>query len=287
MIKRILSVALVFFVLTAANQPTVNTKAVVTTMLGSIDKIKTLSYSMKGWERLKDGKQQYSEIDAKVQVSPQKIYIYSKAEPNKDVEILYNEELYGKKAYVNAGKMIPNLKLDPFSGRMRDKQHHTILNTGFTTFSGIINDALKRQQKEMPDAFEKYCNYEGDITWNGLNCYKITITDPTFAYIDYVVKEGDDIEKLERTRYVCGHLIIEKNPHVKDFWSLKPGMKIKIPTSYAKKTLLYVDKATHIPVVQIMSDEVGQFEKYEFYNVKINPVFKANEFSGDFEGYKF
>jgi len=278
MIKRIFSIALVFFVFTAANQPVVNTKAVVTGMLASIDNIKTLSYNMKGWERMKDGKQQFSEIDAKIQVKPQRIYIYNKAEPNKDVQILYNEEIWGPKAYVNAGKFIPNLKLDPFGGRMREKQHHTILNTGFATTAGIIRNALQRQQKEMPDAFEKYVQYEGDIAWNGIECYKITITDPTFAYIDYVVKEGEDVEKLERTRYICGHLIIEKNPSVKDFWSLKPGMKIKIPTSYAKKTVMYIDKKTNLPLVQIMSDEVGQFEKYEFYNVKVNPVFAADEF---------
>jgi outer membrane lipoprotein-sorting protein len=276
--KKLFSLALVLFVLVAANQPTVNTKAVVTNMLTSIDNVKTLSYTMKGWERMKDGKQQFSEIDAKIQVKPQKIYIYNKAEPNKDVQILYNEELWGTKAYVNAGKFIPNLKLDPFGGRMRDKQHHTILNTGFATTSGIIKNALQRQQKEMPDAFEKYVQYEGDITWNGIECYKITITDPTFAYIDYVVKEGEDVEKLERTRYICGHLIIEKNPSVKDFWSLKAGMKIKIPTSYAKKTVMYIDKKTNLPLVQIMSDEVGQFEKYEFYNVKVNPVFSENVF---------
>jgi hypothetical protein len=234
---------------------------------------------MKGWERLAPGKDQYSEMDVKLQVNPRKIYIYNKAEPNKDVQILYNEANWGNKAYVNAGRFIPNLKLDPFGGRMRDKQHHTILNTGFITTGGIIRNAIKRQQTEMPDAFEKFCVYEGDITWNGIACYKISITDPTFTYIDYTVKEGDDVEKLERSRFICGYLIIEKNPGVKDFWSLKPGMKIKIPTSYAKKTVMYIDKKTNLPLVQIMNDETGQFEKYEFYNVVVNPSFKVEEFN--------
>lgn len=277
--KVVLSTLIVFFIATAFNKPTNEAKVVIDKMLVSIDKIKTLSYTMKGWERLKDGKDQYSEIDAKLNVKPQRIYIHSKAEPNKGVQIIYNEEFYGQKAYVNAGKFIPNLKLDPFSSRMRDKQHHTILNTGFATLGSIIKNALQRAEKEATqEDFNKFLKYEGDITWNGLNCYKITITDPTFTYLDYTVKEGDDIESLERQKFICGYVIIEKNNDVKDFWSLKPGMKIKIPSSYAKKTILYIDKATHLPVVQIMSDEVGQFEKYEFYNVKVNPTFDENTF---------
>jgi len=277
--KKIFLPLFVLFLFVAANKPTNEAKVIIDKMLVSIDKINTLSYTMKGWERLKDGKDQYSEIDAKLNVKPQKIYIHSKAEPNKGVQIIYNEEFYGKKAYVNAGKFIPNLKLDPFSSRMRDKQHHTILNTGFATLGGIIKNALKRAEKEATqEDFNKFLKYEGEVTWNGINCYKISITDPTFTYLDYEVKEGDDVEKLEREKFICGYLIIDKNDNVKDFWSLKPGMTIKIPSSYAKKTILYIDKATYLPIYQVMSDEVKQFEKYEFYNVKLNPTFSGTEF---------
>jgi outer membrane lipoprotein-sorting protein len=285
MMRKISVVALLFFLITAVRFE-ISSRTIIYNMLSAIDNLKTVSYTMKSWERF-DGKDHFSEIDAKVMVNPQKVYVYSKTPPNKDVEVLYNESLYGNKAYVNAGRMIPNLKLDPFGSRMRNMQHHTILNTGFNTLGRIIKNALERQQKEAPNDFDKLFVYEGDVTWNGISCYKMVINDPTFTYIDYIVKEGDDVEKLERERFICGYLIIEKNPSVKDFWSLKPGMKIKIPSSYAKKTVLYIDKKTYLPVVQIMSDDVGQFEKYEFYNVKVNPVFKENEFTDSFEGYRF
>ncbi len=262
-------------------------KVIVDKMLAAIDNIKTLSYTMKGWERLDGSKQQYNEVDVKLNVNPQRIFLLSKAPPNKGVQILYNPDLWGDKAYVNAGRLIPNLKLDPFGSRMRNLQHHTILNTGFATFGSIIKNALDRQKKEMPDGFDKYCRIDGSITWNGIACYKIIVTDPTFKYVEYTVKEGDDVEKLERQKHICGYLIIEKNSNVKDFWSLKPGMSIKIPSSYAKKTTLYVDKKTFLPLVQIMEDEVGPFEKYEFYDVKVNPQFAPNEFTDKFEGYSF
>jgi len=277
--KVILLISVLFITAAAFSKPTNEAKVIIEKMLASIDKLKTLSYTMKGWERLNDGKDQYSEIDAKLNVKPQKIYIHSKAEPNKGVQIIYNEEFYGKKAYVNAGKFIPNLKLEPFSSRMRDKQHHTILNTGFSTLGNIIKNALQRAEKEAKqEDFDKFLKYEGEITWNNINCYKITITDPTFSYINYTVKEGDDVESLERSKFICGYLIIDKNENVKDFWSLKPGMVIKIPSSYAKKTTLYIDKNTMLPIYQVMSDESKQFEKYEFYNVKVNPTFKETDF---------
>jgi outer membrane lipoprotein-sorting protein len=277
--KVILLISVLFITAAAFSKPTNEAKVIIEKMLVSIDKLKTLSYTMKGWERLNDGKDQYSEIDAKLNVKPQKIYIHSKAEPNKGVQIIYNEEFYGKKAYVNAGKFIPNLKLEPFSSRMRDKQHHTILNTGFSTLGNIIKNALQRAEKEAKqEDFDKFLKYEGEITWNNINCYKITITDPTFSYINYTVKEGDDVESLERSKFICGYLIIDKNENVKDFWSLKSGMVIKIPSSYAKKTTLYIDKNTMLPIYQVMSDESKQFEKYEFYNVKVNPTFKETDF---------
>lgn len=269
-----------------AVRPEVSARSIVLNMVATIDNIHTVSYTMKSWERFGE-QMHFSEMDAKVMVNPVKIYIYNKTAPNKDVEVLYNERLYGNKAYVNPGKMIPNLKLDPYGSRMRNLQHHTIFNTGFATLGRIIKNALERQQKEAPNDFDKFCVYEGDVVWNGINCYKIVINDPTFTYLDYVVKEGDDVEKLERERFICGYLIIEKNPSVKDFYSLRPGMKIKIPSSYAKKTILYIDKKTYLPLVQMMYDEVGQFERYEFYNVKINLPFREEEFSDKYEGYKF
>lgn len=275
--KCLLLIGLVFILGSFQNAPP-KSKQILRDMLKSISTIKTMTYTLKGWERLKGGKIQYSEIDAKQNINPFKLYLHSKAEPNKGVQIIYNEEHYGKKGYVNAGRFIPNIKLDPYGGRMREKQHHTILNTGFNTLAGIIKNALARAEKEgEPGDLEKFCTYDGDLTWDGKPCYKVTISDPTYNYINYTVKEDDDVEKLEVTKYICGYLIIEKNNNVKDFWSLKPGMQIKIPSSYAKKTVLYIEKKTNLPIYQSMNDEIGEFERYEFYNLEVNiPINEDN-----------
>jgi outer membrane lipoprotein-sorting protein len=45
------------------------------------------------------------------------------------------------------------------------------------------------------------------------------------------------------------------------------------------KTVLYIDKETNFPIYQEMSDEKGVFEKYEYSNLVVNPIFKADDFS--------
>jgi len=290
--KRIAYTLILFSVLTAAKavEPAtenLSSRDIVTGMLGAIGQTRALQYTFKSYERLIGGKEFFTEMDVKTSLSPLKVYGLTKSDPNKGVEVLYIHGQWENKAMVNPGNWLPNVKLSPFGDRMRENQHHTLLDMGFGLLAGIIRDAMKRADQERPGEFDTYCRYEGDVAWNGRQCYKIVIDDPTFTYVDYTVQEGDNIDKLALRKFICGYLIIEKNPGVKSWDSLKPGMKIKIPSSYAKKTILYIDKENNLPIVQIMHDEVGQFEKYEFYNLKVNPAFKDNEFTPEFDGYDF
>ena len=264
-----------------------SSRDIITGMLGAIDNTRTLAYTFRSYERLKDGKNFYTEMVTKVNLSPLKVYALTNSEPNEGVEVLYVQGNWEGKAFVNPGNWLPNVKLNPFGGRMRENQHHTLLDSGFGLLAGIIRNAIRRADTEKPGQFDTYCRYEGDITWEGKQCYKITIDDPTFTYIDYTVQAGDDVDKIAKRNYICGYLIIEKNPAVKDLEGMNPGMKIKLPSSYAKKTVLYIDKQNNLPIVQLMYDEVGQFEKYEFHKLQVNPAFKDIEFTPDFDGYDF
>ena len=267
-------------------EKSLSSRDIVTGMLSSIENVKGLKYTFKSYERI-NGKDFYTEMDIKANINPLKFYGYTKSEPNKGVEVLYLDGQWDNKAMVNPGNWLPNVKLSPYGDRMRENQHHTIKEAGFNFLGAIIKNAVKRADTERPGQFDSFFKYEGDITWNNRQCYKVSIEDPEFRYIDYTVKEGDNIGNLEKRNGICGYLILEKNPSVKGFDGLKAGMKIKLPSSYAKKTTLYIDKQNNLPIVQIMSDDTGQFEKYEFYNLVVNPAFAANEFTPDFSGYGF
>ncbi|MDZ4847197.1 MAG: DUF1571 domain-containing protein [Chitinophagales bacterium] len=262
-------------------------REVITSMLSAIENVKGLKYTFKSYERLVTGKQFFTEMDIKANINPLKVYGLTKSDPNKGVEVLFLKGQWEDKAMVNPGNWLPNVKLSPLGDRMRENQHHTLMQAGFNFLGSIIKGAMKRADTDRPGQFDAFFKYEGDITWGGRQCYKISIEDPDFKYVEYTVQAGDNIDNLEVRKGICGYLIIEKNPAVKSFDGLKPGMKIKIPTSYAKKTVLYIDKQSNLPIVQIMSDEVGEFEKYEFHNLVVNPAFAADEFTPDFSGYDF
>lgn len=271
-------VSLRFTFATYEEPNTVSSRTVIANMLTSIDKASTLQFTLKGWERV-NGKDSYSEVDAKLNVNPFKVYIYSKAEPNDGVQIIYNEAKFGNKALVNPGAWLPNVKLDPYGSKMRKGQHHTIMNSGFTFLGKIIRAAISKADKEAAGEFEKHFIYDGDVVWNGRKCYKVTINDPTFKYENHTVKAGETIDGIAKARNICGFLIIDKNQGVDDFADISVGQVIKVPSSYAKKTILYIDQQYNLPIVQIMYDEVGQFERYEFHNLVLNPKFPENVFS--------
>lgn len=252
-------------------------RAIVTNMLSAIDKTTTLQFTLKGWERV-NKKDNYSEVDCKMNVNPFKVYINSKAEPNDGVQIIYNESAFGKKAFVNPGAFLPNVKLDPYGSKMRKGQHHTILNSGFTFLAKIVRGAIVKADKEAAGEFEKHFVYEGDVVWNNRKCYKIVIDDPTFKYENYTVKTGETVDKIALARNICGFLIVEKNG-LDDFEDISVGQTLKIPSTYAKKTTLYIDQQYNLPIVQILQDEVGQFERYEFHSLVVGPKFSDATFT--------
>ncbi len=256
----------------------VTSRDIMSGMLQSIDKIKSLKYTFISYERI-NGSDFFTEMDVKLSMSPFRVHMVTKSDPNKGVIVVYEEGKNDNKAQVNPGKWLPNVKLNPYGSKMRDNQHHTIHQSGFNFLAQIIRDAIKRADKERPGQFESFFRLEGEETWNGKKCYKLVIDDPEFDYVNYTVKPGEDINSIAKSKGICGYLIVEKNDNVKNFDALKPGMTVKIPTSYAKKTILYIDKLTNMPVVQIMYDEVGQFEKYEFLNLQVNPAISDSEFS--------
>ena len=62
---------------------------------------------------------------------------------------------------------------------------------------------------------------------------------------------------------------------------------IKIPNAFARKVEIYIDKETNLPIYQIVHDDKGVFEKFEFKNLKINPQLRSGEFTTQCAYYGF
>ncbi|MCB9256265.1 MAG: DUF1571 domain-containing protein [Chitinophagales bacterium] len=255
--------------------------SVVDKMINALSAGKTFEYTMAQTERI-NGTMHKNKIFTKVQESPKKVFIDNIEGANKGVQVMYATGERDNKAYVNK---LFGVKLSPFNGMIRKNQHHTLLESGFGLLLRSIKDAKKRALAE--NAFDKVFSLEGSVTFDGKSCYKLVLNDPTFSYVNYTIAAGETLYSISMKKNICEQLILEANSNLNSFDDGKAGNVIKIPSSYAKKTILYIDKATMYPIYQEMHDDKGLFEKYEFYGMKVNPAFSAMDFSTDNPAYNF
>ena len=256
-------------------------RGVIKSTTAAISNAKTLEYIMIQEERI-NGSIYKNTIYTKVNVSPVKVYIDNLEGDNEGKELIYVTGERNNKVYIN---VLFGIALSPFNGKVRKNQHHVIIDSGFGILKKALNEAVKRADAE--GRFDEIFTYNGSVTYDGKSCHKVTVTDPTFSYVDYTIKNGESLYSIAINKNVSEQLIIEKNSSLSSFYSAEDGMVIKIPTSYSKKTILYIDKENNLPIYQEMHDEKGMFEKYEFTDLKVNPSFTDMDFSEDNENYNF
>ena len=82
-------------------------------------------------------------------------------------------------------------------------------------------------------------------------------------------------------------MIYEINPQLRSFDDIEPGMKIKVPTDYAREIIVYIDKTRFVPIGLKVYDDKGLFEEYTYQNIVLNPVFSERDFSPSNPAYGF
>lgn len=260
-------------------------RPIVDKMIASINAIKACTYTMRGNERIKGiSGLRGGDIFTKLNISPFKIYMKMVTDPNKDTEVLYVKGEREGKALVNPGNIPFNVKLAPLNSMLTKDQHHSLLSAGFGMVPRIVGAGMKKADAQ--GKFEDVFKYVGDVTWSNKACYKVTIEDPTWTIVTVTAQKGENMYSLSQRLLIPEYSITELNG-IKNFDEDLSGKTLKVPSSYAKKSTFYIEKATNLPIFQEMQDDKGVFERYEFFNVVINPTFKADEFTEDFSGYDF
>jgi len=283
----IVSVLLVLCLVMTSATPVSQTRQIVDSMLATLAKHTGATFKMDGTERLV-GKPTGSNVMSmftKVNVSPLKIYAKVLSDPNKGTELLYVSGQRDNKIRVNPGKFLPSLTLAPTSGLLSKNQHHTLLTSGFAIVRNIITAGIQRADAQK--GFDQVFKYLGEVTYHDKKCYKIVIDDPTYTYTTAVGQAGENVNGLAKRLLISEYHIMELNPSFRNLDDNIAGKTLKVPSSYAKKSIFYIDEATNVPLYQEMSDEKGVFEKYEYSNVILNPAYKADEFTEKFSEYSF
>lgn len=278
--KKHILIALFFVTIFSATKAQ-DAKTIIGKAITAMNTTNSYEYEFTSVERI-NGEYITSIMQTKLMQSPHKVYLNNTGGKNKGKELLYVSGVNKNKVLVNVAW---GFSLDPFSSLIRKGNHYTILDSGFKNVRSIIQSAKTRADNE--GKFNEVFKYIGTVTFDGNTCYKIEINDPTYAYVNYTIKAGESLYAIAKKLKVCEQLIIENNSSLSGFDSAKEGLVIKVPSSYAKKSILYVNAQNSHVVYQEVSDEKGIFEKYSFKSLKINPTFSADEFTEGCKTYNF
>lgn len=256
----------------------VDVKKMVNNLLLSVSKIETLKWNLKIIERIKGKPKNYGSV-VKLKLKPRKVYINIKG-----TEVLWLSGANNGKALISPN-FFPylNLNLDPMGSLMRQDQHHTIYEMGFGYLSEIIGKFLLKSGNGFDDLFK----YEGEVEHNYQKCHKITINNSNFAYVDYTILKGENIISIAKKLYVGEYMILEANPKCDSYNDVKEGQVIRVPNSYAKNVVIYMDKLYNLPIGISVSDDKGLYEQYDYFFLQVNTKIDDSEFSRDFKGYNF
>jgi LysM repeat protein len=250
-------------------------------MMASIEKIRTLTFTLDKSERI-NGKMVPGSQTVKVHAKPFKTYVLVHV-PDKGAQVLYVEGENGGNAKVSPNKFpYMTLNLDPEGSILRNNQHHSVKQLGFE-YTGKV---LKHVYDQYKDKMEDYVQVHGEVTYDGRKCWNVTLTNKQYALKDHTVKAGETVIDIARKTHSNEYELLELNK-LGGYDKVKAGQVIKVPNTYCKKIEMYIDKENHLPIYQKMYDATGLIAVYEYKNLKVNPPIKPEEFTSTYSGYKF
>lgn len=283
MIKKYFLLAVSLFVSLSVFSQERNVSEVINKMLSACDNLKSSGFVLKSTERLKDGALHESEVIVKLQRNPLKIYVYC-VNPNPGAEGLWRIGELNNHVLVNPnGFPFFNLRLNTHHLLLRKGQHHTIEDLGFDYISNVFKHYLEKSEKEILKKF----SLQGNVQFDGRNCIQLVYENPEFTYEVYRSSHNESLTKIANANFVNDYMLLCINKELKGYDEVKAGQAIKLPVTYGKKIVLYLDKSTYLPLVQMIYDEHGLYEKYEFKSFLLNPKFDADDFNPENKKYGF
>ncbi|MCX7606542.1 MAG: DUF1571 domain-containing protein [Bacteroidia bacterium] len=244
--------------------------------------LKTLQYELKKYERVR-GKLLLEHMKFKVRRHPFAVYGYQYS-PRRGVEVLYPSEAGSNRPLVkpNTFPYVP-LTLDPYGDLILEDQHQTLFAVGYDQIRSLLIAARERYRAELP----KLVAHEGTLIWDGRRCHKLVLRAPNYRIESYSVSAGDNLFRVSDKLKVGWYKIMELNGFKSPNVSLKAGQVLKVPSDYGKVIRLIIDAERYIPLVVEVEDELGLYERYEYYRVEVDPPLTDMDFSRNNPQYNF
>src|SRR5262245_12501914 len=252
-------------------------------MISACTGLKSASQLFKSIERMDDGKYYESEMVIKFEAKPKKVYIYC-INTNAGAECLWVEGEHKDKVIVNPnGFPYFTLRLDLYNELLRQDTHHTIREIGFD----YVVSMLKHYTRLHGDNFYGFLSIVDTIKWDNRTCIHLRFDYKSFSCSPYTVKVGESITSISEKLYLNDYMVLRRNPELKHYDSCRPGQVIQVPNFYNRRVEFFVDTSNCLPLVQIVYDEKGLFERYELKSFVANPEFSPAEFTTTYKDYGF
>lgn len=260
-----------------------NAVDIIDKMKAEIKKLNKVSFEMHSKERF-GSKYVHKKMQFNIQESPRKVYM---KDLDKGVELLYVSGWNNNKGYINPnGFPWVNVSLNIYDSKVVAENHHTVDDAGFG-FVNILLAGFERSVEAAGKNRSTLYTYKGGYTYDGQSCYKIEIAPPVaFKYIEYTTTKDMNLMQLSRLIVASDYLIKVKNG-LSYTRTIKAGTKLIVPNAYASKVEVYITKDTYMPIYQILYDDQGLFEQFEYKKVVISPSFDSKEFTTECSNYGF
>lgn len=251
-------------------------------MIDRTGNLTALRYELKKYERIQ-GKLILEHMRFKLRRNPLAVYGYQ-ISPRKGVEVLYPAEPGSTRVLVKPNTFpYVSLTFDPYSDILLENQHQTIFAVGYDQTRKLLIAARDRYRSDLP----RLVRYEGTLTWDGRKCHKLTLQPPAYQIQTYTVKAGDNLFSIAEKLHVSWYKIMELNGIKSPGATLKPGQVLKVPSDYGKLIRVIIDAERLIPLVLEVEDEIGVYERYEYYAVEVDPPLTDRDFSRSNPEYRF
>ena len=256
--------------------------ALIDKMIKAIDDHNQMEFKMYRSERTKNGFTD-GKFYAKLINKPYKLYIKN-FKPKPGSEILYIKGQNDDKALINPNSFpYFSISLDPDNNLLLAGGHHSLREAGFTLFSDMFKLYKENYGKELYNR----TTYHGMFKWNDRVCYKISIDYPDYSTKKYTPKKGETLYSISRDQLLNIGKLREYNAKYDDDDILDESDEIIIQNVYAKKAVIFIDNENYFPIYQLIYDEEGLYEKYQYVDLNLDISFKNEEFTRDYSEYNF
>ncbi len=240
-----------------AQSPTLQT--VISKLENSLNQRPHYQFDFSSRERFPDG---YSEGSGTVQLYSDPLLIKMRqTAPLSDTEITYEPSKHNGKLLVKPKGMPKGILLSPNAPKIRKHSHHSILDIGFQTTLDFIKRANEKYDKQA-------ISIRPATTLDGKHCILLSIKLTDVAKTKQItLEESTSLYSLAKQYDISEYKIIELNG-LKSNKKVQAGTTLTLPLHYAHTIELYLDKTSYLPITQIIYDELGLLEQYDYRNIK-------------------